>query len=597
MRYLRILPILTAWLALGCTPPPPAGTSPGESLGAARGGKPEFTLQTPLLERPWTADPDKFSFIILGDRRGGGEENWPIFDRAVEEMSLLNPDFVIMVGDLIPGSTEDTARLATQWEEFWRHANALRVPFLYLPGNHDVTNPLMLRWWKEKYGRTYYAFLYRGCHFLALNTEELRQGGRGSFGEEQVRWAIAELERVKGARHTFIFMHKPTWQDRPEQHNREEWQQIEATLGDRKYTVFAGHRHNLAVQWRDNRRYFVLSATGAGLRPSEVKELGAFHHYTYVSVDGDSAHVAFVEPGSVWPPDVAGEEFKAAAYRLVRMEAHLPRELRPGEMATGFVTTVRNDLPDTVSATIVLSGTGAHGWQLARGADSTTVTVPPGSREQVELSFLAPREHLPERPVVRITTRYHRKELYSLSRLAPLFPDSALRSVPEWEVVGPFPGGPMVLDAPDPRAAMPWLFDVRGPENGWMSGAMFRAGDEERTWRTARADDDGRLDMGPVIGAPRQALGYALCGVWSPTNRTVYAALDVDDCAQVLVNGAPVEAGRIYRSEGGPAFVPLPLEAQWNTVVVKIVNAGGNWGFALRVADAEGDLRFASRPE
>ncbi len=60
------------------------------------------------MERPWTDDPDKFSFMILGDKTGGGEDNWPIFDRSVDEVNLLNPDFVIMVGELIQGYTPDT---------------------------------------------------------------------------------------------------------------------------------------------------------------------------------------------------------------------------------------------------------------------------------------------------------------------------------------------------------------------------------------------------------------------------------------------------------------------------------------------------------
>ncbi|MDP6124142.1 MAG: hypothetical protein QGH20_00115 [Candidatus Latescibacteria bacterium] len=85
---------ITALLS-GCTPKP-----------AVR--PPVLQERTPVMERPWTDDPDKFSFMILGDKTGGGEDNWPIFDRSVDEVNLLNPDFVIMVGELIQGYTPDT---------------------------------------------------------------------------------------------------------------------------------------------------------------------------------------------------------------------------------------------------------------------------------------------------------------------------------------------------------------------------------------------------------------------------------------------------------------------------------------------------------
>ena len=60
------------------------------------------------IKRPLIQNNEKFTFAILGDKTTGGVLNWPIFDRAVDELNLLQPEFVIMVGDRIQGTVTDT---------------------------------------------------------------------------------------------------------------------------------------------------------------------------------------------------------------------------------------------------------------------------------------------------------------------------------------------------------------------------------------------------------------------------------------------------------------------------------------------------------
>ena len=111
--------------------------------GTAIAQAPDFPDRMPIVERPFSADPDKFTFAIIGDKTGGGLDKWHIFDRAISEINSLQPDFAIMVGDLIQGVTTDIAQLDAEWEEFWQHESPLTIPFLPLPGNHDITNPVM----------------------------------------------------------------------------------------------------------------------------------------------------------------------------------------------------------------------------------------------------------------------------------------------------------------------------------------------------------------------------------------------------------------------------------------------------------------------
>ena len=96
-------------------------------IGSTAAQAPNFPDRMPIVERPFSEDPDKFSFAIIGDKTGGGLDKWHIFDRAISEINSLQPDFAIMVGDLIQGVTTDIAQLDTEWEEFWRHESPLTV--------------------------------------------------------------------------------------------------------------------------------------------------------------------------------------------------------------------------------------------------------------------------------------------------------------------------------------------------------------------------------------------------------------------------------------------------------------------------------------
>src|SRR3954447_22791674 len=79
-------------------------TSPSSSNGPGE-------LRVEVEEKnPWTNlklnnDPREFRFAIVSDRTGGHRAG--IFSRAIERLNLLQPEFVVSVGDLIEGYTEE----------------------------------------------------------------------------------------------------------------------------------------------------------------------------------------------------------------------------------------------------------------------------------------------------------------------------------------------------------------------------------------------------------------------------------------------------------------------------------------------------------
>ena len=158
---LRLIPILGLGLACAGSAPTPDAES--------------FDHDITSVERPWTnaafdGDADKFTFAVFGDLNGG--ERARVFDVAVEQLSLLRPDLIVSVGDLIDAATEDVAALSAEWDDFDDRAGEASAPVFRVGGNHDLTGQVLRDVWSARYGPHYYHFLYKNVLFLVLDTED-----------------------------------------------------------------------------------------------------------------------------------------------------------------------------------------------------------------------------------------------------------------------------------------------------------------------------------------------------------------------------------------------------------------------------------------
>jgi predicted phosphodiesterase len=519
---------------------------------------PNLPDRAPVSKAVWPTDALKFRFAVIGDRTGGGENEWPLFDRAMDEINLLRPDFAIMIGDAIQGYTQDPSKIASEWEDFHTHAGKLQAPLFLVAGNHDVSTPDMLRWWQEHIGRTYYSFDYRACHFLVLNTQEHWIQNESSIGPDQVCFVLDDLDHSKTARHTFVFMHIPLWNDP----NHAEWREIEAALAGRPHTVFAGHTHRLTFEKRGETKYLVVATTrGIELPRSEemIPQMGLFPHFTEVTVEGGVAHLAIIEPGGpMWPEDIAPREFQESARKLVTVDALLPKELDHGEIQAGISVSLTNGLPETAEVTIEVSPTGPDGWRPVAGDASQTLALSPGTATTADALFNVPASRVVPVPRLQVSARYGGKLLQRVERNMPLFPESALRHIPEWEVVGPFGAGVVPNALPDkPREAMPEVFLQRGPEKGYVEGATFQDQGKSLSWQVLKTEA-GFANLA-LCETPTHVLAYASCAMHSPAAKTVYAEFRADDYGQILVNGAAIENDRLFRTRSDATYVALPL--------------------------------------
>jgi UDP-2,3-diacylglucosamine pyrophosphatase LpxH len=238
---------------------------------------------------PWTHlrlnnQPDEFQFAVVSDRTGGHRAR--VFSRAVEQLNLLQPEFVLSVGDLIEGYTEDPKQLDAEWRQFQRYVGKLHMPFFYVPGNHDISNRFMRTQWRERFGRQYYHFTYRNVLFLLLNSDD----GQGNYiGREQIAYVQKALEMNSAVRWTIVAMHKPLWTRADLSRNG--WLQIERLLNGRPYTVLVGHEHQYQKFVRHGQNYYQLATTGGVSRMRGVR-YGEFDHLVWVTLKKDGPLLA-----------------------------------------------------------------------------------------------------------------------------------------------------------------------------------------------------------------------------------------------------------------------------------------------------------------
>jgi predicted phosphodiesterase len=324
---------------------------------------------------------DNFQFAIVTDRTGGHRPG--VFMDGIRKLNLLRPEFVMSVGDLIEGYTEDTVELKRQWKEFNGFIDSLKAPFFYVPGNHDITNKVQEEFWYSQFGRPYYHFVYRDVLFLCLNSEDGYPGaGRGRIGDEQFEWIERTLEENSDVRWTLVFMHQPLW---AQQADPQRWPDVEALLEGRRHTVFTGHLHSYTRYVRNNGKYYVLATTGGGSRLRGA-QVGEFDHVVWVTMTDEGPVLANLLLQGIWSDDVVTQEMRVFFGPLVnRRVVEVSPLMTDGNRFTQGSTRIRitndSDVPMEVSLRIV-----PNEW-LMPDIFERIITLPPNAVEDVRLNL------------------------------------------------------------------------------------------------------------------------------------------------------------------------------------------------------------------
>ena len=125
------------------------------------------------------------------------------------------PAFVLHTGDLTHLSR------AAEFDTLQQILSELSVPVFYVPGEHDVLEDdgqsYLQRFGKGTRGAGWYSFDHSGVHFIGLvNVVNLKAGGLGTLGSEQLEWLEQDVKQLKGSTPIVVFAHIPLWSVYPE---------------------------------------------------------------------------------------------------------------------------------------------------------------------------------------------------------------------------------------------------------------------------------------------------------------------------------------------------------------------------------------------
>ncbi len=235
---------------------------------------------------------NEFHFVVLGDSQFHDTAK---FNRVIDQTSLLMPSFVIQVGDLIQGYNNDAKAVEKEWLRFKNQINPLLpIPFLPVPGNHDVYNAnrrvdkVLEKLYENHWGSLFKSFQYKNAHFFLINTDSVE--AQNAIGPKQMAWLARKLKGSDSA-HKFAFMHKPALLLK----NTEAIHQLFLEHGVSH--VFYGHHHHYHYVKKDGIHYSMTNA--AANMVHQQKQAGGFHQLLQVSVSGPNVSVAVITADSI----------------------------------------------------------------------------------------------------------------------------------------------------------------------------------------------------------------------------------------------------------------------------------------------------------
>jgi 3',5'-cyclic AMP phosphodiesterase CpdA len=137
---------------------------------------------------------------------------------AVDKINALPnaPEFLLHTGDISHLSRPEEFDTV---EQILKSVSAKEV--FYVPGEHDVTDgdgkEYLTRYGKAAQAGGWYSFDKKGVHFVGLvNVMNLKAGGLGSLGVEQLDWMKRDLEPLSASMPLVLFAHIPLWSVYPE---------------------------------------------------------------------------------------------------------------------------------------------------------------------------------------------------------------------------------------------------------------------------------------------------------------------------------------------------------------------------------------------
>jgi 3',5'-cyclic AMP phosphodiesterase CpdA len=231
-------------------------------------------------------------------RTSGYEWDSRRYEEAVEAARQVQPDFVVMGGDMV----DDPAN-ADQVSEVLHITERLNgIPMHWVPGNHDaapdylVPTAASLRLYRDNFGPDHYVFEHQDTTFIVVNTVVWQHP---EAVPEELGAQLAALEtalrsaRRAHSRHIIVFGHHPMFTSHPGEpdsywnipmERRRPILRLFKEYGVRAY--FCGHWHRNGGGWDEHVEVVVNGPVGyplgvdpSGFRVVFVDDDWVGHHY------------------------------------------------------------------------------------------------------------------------------------------------------------------------------------------------------------------------------------------------------------------------------------------------------------------------------
>ena len=228
-----------------------------------------------------------FTFVQVSDSHIGfskpaNPDARATFREAIAKIKALPdaPAFIVHTGDVSQLSKDQ------EFDDADQIIKEAGLPVFHVPGEHDVLDDgagkaFLDRYGKGTMGAGWYSFDHSGVHFVALiNVVNLKAGGLGSLGADQLVWLKADLSGRSASTPIVVLAHIPLWSVYPDWGwgTDDSAQALKLLARFGSVTVLNGHIHQVLQKVEGRVAFhtarstaFPQPAPGAGPSPGPLK--------------------------------------------------------------------------------------------------------------------------------------------------------------------------------------------------------------------------------------------------------------------------------------------------------------------------------------
>ena len=305
-----------------------------------------------------------YRFVVIGDRTAGAVDE--VFEETIDEVKLLDPDFVMCVGDIAEVDVGDSAEVEAEFDRLVRVVNSLPCKFYWCAGNNDISQESDRGRYEAKTGyKRYYSFNHENSHFVILDNALLTWPAQQTLDPEQWAWLMKDLEKNKQMDNIFVFYHIPTYI-----YALQDGVVDSMMLVFEKYgvdMVFTGHHHEYSYIHHGGVDYINVGSSGGAMSTNDPAR-GHFFQYLMVTVRGRQRTVAVMKKESALPHNIVTLEDIRTINRL---------DERAVTMTDLMVDEDAKDVSQTVTLTIENFGPDSIMDPLVWQADPSRYAIAP----------------------------------------------------------------------------------------------------------------------------------------------------------------------------------------------------------------------------